>query len=626
MKLLNNPYKLLAQLSVGLLMLSIGRILFWSFNANFFEGADWKILLFGLRFDVVALFWLYVPFILLSIVHWWVKWNFNTILRIVFHICNTIAISVNMIDIEFYPFVYRRSTFELFEFLQGESNTFGLIGQYVLDFWHIFFIAGFMFYLSDKLYQLYRNSVPDYKTSEINEYGILSVITVLVVGFWVVGIRGGIQLVPISLVDAGNVVSAKYAPLVLNTPFTMLKTIDSGHLEEKTYLPDDEINKHWTFVHSGNKTGKYKGHNVVVIILESFSFEYIGYYHPNRNFSHTPVLDSLLEKGLDFSHFFANGKRSIDGIPAILSGLPPLMNTPYITSMYASNNISSIADKLNKKGYKSSFYHGGANRTMGFESYMNLANFDTYIGMDQYPNKEKYFDGNWGIYDDAFFQFYASELNKEQEPFVSSFFSLSSHHPYSIPKHLESQFKDGPHPIYKAVHYADYSLGKFFESASKESWFNNTLFVITADHASYLTDPTYKNSVGVFRIPLVFYHPNDSSLNGTIDLATDQLAVTPTILDWLGYEDPYFSFGEVIGKTADGYVITYTNNWYQILTNTHVLQFDGTRVKGLFNYETDIKQTHNLQKEHPELTKELLKKLQAFIQAYNHRMIQNELS
>jgi phosphoglycerol transferase MdoB-like AlkP superfamily enzyme len=626
MKMLRKGYQLLVQLSVGLLMFTIGRALFWGFNADFFEGADWKIIFYGIRFDISAISWLFLPFILVSLISWWIKWNWSTVLRILFHISNTIAIALNMIDVEFYPFTFRRSTFELFEFLQGESNTIGLVGQYALDFWHLFVIAGIMFYSSDKLYQLVTTRIKTAAPRNLIEYGTTGATTLVMLSLWILGIRGGTQLVPISLVDAGNVVSAKYTPLVLNTPFTMLKTIESGHLEELHYLPKDELQSQWTFNHAPNPNGKYKGQNVVVLILESFSFEYIGHYHPKRKDSYTPVLDSILLNGLDFSHFFANGKRSIDGIPAVLSGLPPLMNTPYITSTYASNRISSIADKLKETGYSSSFYHGGANGTMGFESFMSLANFDRYIGMNEYPDKEKDFDGNWGIFDDAFFDFYATELSKEKEPFISSFFSLSSHHPYAIPDRLTGKFKEGPHPIYKAVHYADYSLGKFFEKASEQPWFNNTLFVITADHASYLTDPRYNNSVGVFRIPLVFYHPNDSTLTGTVDLATDQLSVTPTLLNWLGYQNSYFSFGEVIGETAEGYVVTFTNNRYQILTNEYVLIFDGKSVNGVFEYETDVNQENDLQHQQPELTSQLLKKLQAFIQAYNYRMIHNELS
>jgi len=621
-----NAYKLVGQLSVALLMYTICRLIFWGFNASFFEGADPVILFYGLRYDITAISWLFIPFTVVSIAYWWIPMNLNGLLRVLFHVSNVISISLNLIDVEFYPFVFRRSTFELFQFLGGESNTIGLIGQYALDFWYLFAIGGLLFYISDRLFTRWNKDLKLLAIESSKNYLLLSGVTIFTLGLLVLGVRGGTQLVPISLIDAGQVAPAKHVPLVLNTPFTMLKTIGNSHLEPIAFLTQEEAEQQWTFNFNGNPNGRYSQQNVVVIILESFSYEYIGHYHPERATSFTPVLDSLLTAGLDFPYFFANGKRSIDGIPAIVSGLPPLMNRPFISSPYASNTISGIADKLKELGYSSSFYHGGANGTMGFESFMRLANYDEYIGMDEYPNKEQDFDGNWGIYDDAFFKFYASSLSEQKEPFVSTFFSLSSHHPYAIPQNLADQFEDGPHPIYKAVSYADYALGEFFKAAAKEPWFNNTLFVITADHASYLTDPRYNNSVGVFRIPLVFYHPNDSSLTGTNDHATDQLAVTPTLLNWLGYPKPYFSFGEVIGETAEGYVVTYTNNRYQLLTNQYVLHFDGTSVSGLYDYEADFAQKVDLSKQNPKLTAKLLKKLQAFIQVYNTRMIQNELS
>ena len=124
--------------------------------------------------------------------------------------------------------------------------------------------------------------------------------------------------------------------------------------------------------------------------------------------------------------------------------------------------------------------------------------------MNEYGTR-KDFDGLWGIWDHKFLDFYAEGLNKMQQPFVSSIFTITSHHPYKVPKDYRQQFskKEGEHPMYSCVQYTDYSLKLFFDKVKKSSWYNNTLFVITADHTNYSKLKKYKNSMGIFRVPII---------------------------------------------------------------------------------------------------------------------------
>ena len=110
----------------------------------------------------------------------------------------------------------------------------------------------------------------------------------------------------------------------------------------------------------------FKHKNVVIIILESFSKEYVGYYNNGKGY--TPFLDSLINYSLVMERAYANGIKSIEALPSIVSSIPTLMNNPFITSIYATNKYYSLPLLLKREGYSTSFFHGGNRGTMGFYS------------------------------------------------------------------------------------------------------------------------------------------------------------------------------------------------------------------------------------------------------------------
>ena len=161
--------------------------------------------------------------------------------------------------------------------------------------------------------------------------------------------------------------------------------------------------------------------NVVIIILESFSKEYVGYY--NNGSGYTTFLDSIIPHSLVMENGYANGIKSIEALPAITSSVPTLMNEPFITSSYATNSYYSIASLLKKEGYSTSFFHGGTRGTMGFYQFSKKAGFDKYFGLEEY-GKEKDNDGVWGIYDGPFFKYFSDYLNKEQQKVIKEIMGI----------------------------------------------------------------------------------------------------------------------------------------------------------------------------------------------------------
>ena len=358
------------------------------------------------------------------------------------------------------------------------------------------------------------------------------------------------------------------------------------------------------------------------------STEYYGFYNKqHENYTgYTPFLDSLITHSYTSYNSFANGTKSIDAIPSILASIPTT-HFHFSLSKYCTNKIDGIGKILSQEGYQTSFFHGAPNGSMGFESMNKLLGVANYYGMDNYNNNSD-FDGMWGIWDDKFLTYFSDNLNQMQEPFFSSVFSCSSHHPYKIPKEFKNQFKKGKHPMHECVQYTDHSLKIFFENIKDKKWFNNTLFVITADHTNISFNPKYRSSIGIFRVPIIFYDPSNSNLTEKSHKIIQQIDIMPSILSYLNYNKPFFSLGNNIFGNENGFAINY-NNDFQLIIDDKVIIYNETeeKITKVFDLYNDINLKDNiLYKIDKSSLVKYENKIKSFIQTYNNRMINNTLS
>ena len=209
-----------------------------------------------------------------------------------------------------------------------------------------------------------------------------------------------------------------------------------------------------------------------------------------------------------------------------------------------------------------------------------------------------------------------------REPFMTSVFTLSSHHPFNIPSRYKDVFVEGVLPIHKTIRYSDYALRRFFETASQQPWFDNTLFVFAADHINGQVHEEYNNPAGQYAVPIIFYKP-DGSLKDFRDEVAQQLDVAPTVLAYLNYNKPYFAFGSDVNKSPSRFAVNYNNGIYQLYSDKYLLQFDGRQTIAL--YELHTRMNRNLIDELPEIVENLETKLKAFLQQYTVRMIENRI-
>lgn len=643
MKLLRIPHKklpaneyfvLIYRFIIVMFLYSVGRILFYLFNQSMFPQVNFasfiQIMRGGVMFDTSAVLYLNALYFLLYLLPLPFKFNNNYLrfLKWVFMVINGLGLAFNHIDIIYYRFILKRTTASVFDIVSYDDGNIRLILRFFYDFWYIALIWLLTLFVLERLYSIFK-PIPVFKGKGWR-YLISSVIAlILVAGLSVIGMRGGYMpsTRPISMNNAGKYVnSTQEMALVQNTPFCILRTWGKKAFELRHYFTsEEELNQIYTPVKISKPAHNQKHDNVVVIILESFSREFIGSLNKNLNHGqykgYTPFLDSLISKSFVFTNAFANGRKSIDAIPSITASIPALV-VPYVISERSGNRINSLASLLSKEGYQTAFFHGAPNGSMGFDAFAKIAGFQRYVGKNEYGD-DNGFDGVWGIWDEPFFQFFAGQMNQMKEPFFTTIFSVSSHHPFKVPDQYREQFPEENIPLQKCIRYTDLALKKFFEKASKMPWYKNTLFVITSDHCSESDFKEYKTAVNYFAAPLIFYK-GDGSLIGKDDSLAQQIDIMPSVLGYLNYPKPYVAFGNnLFDPSSQRFVINYIEDTYQFLTGDLAFYFTENKLTGIFNRKNDPYLVENLLgRTSYEQEQKLFK---AVVQQFNNRMVQDRL-
>jgi phosphoglycerol transferase MdoB-like AlkP superfamily enzyme len=607
--------QLIKRISLLLVLYTFCRVLFFLFNQKSFESAEMSAILLafvhGERFDLSIIFSSNLLFILLSILPFSFQdsKNWYRFLKILFLVVNTPLLLMNMADVEYYKFTLKRTGYDVVGIMDDVTSQFI---QLSLHYWYIPLIVVLFVLLLLKFYGTYRIE----KTKKIKSLYAWLIIPFVVL-FCILIIRGGFQYKPLKPDHAFVLMPNVLGNLVLNTPYNFFTTLSFPRVENVSYYQTNEEVKNIISPKYSQPTLTNKNANVVIIIMESFSREYMGIGNKK---GYTPFLDSLAGKATFFDHHFANGRRSIDAVPSILASIPSLMEESYITGVYQGNELHGLAELLTKNGYTTSFFHGGRNGTMGFDKFSINSGVQTYYGLDEYPDKDKDFDEHWGVYDEPYLNYFCTTLSGFKKPFMAGLFTLSSHQPYSIPEKYKGIFPKGDLEIHESIGYADYALRKFFECASTKDWYNNTLFVITADHTQSLITPAYNNVLGEYRVPLILFRPG-KKVNGDTSQISEHLDIMPTVLDYLGIKNERpILFSRSVLDSTEGHALFYTNNTYVYVKKKYFIEFDTKKVK-MYNINDKERKFEIVNQ--PEIKAQLEKELKAYIQYYNNGLNAN---
>ena len=613
----------------------VARLLFLIYNSEFLEvhsaGEFFTLYYHGLAFDTTAILYTNLLFIFLSVIPVTVntKKGYQKFLMWVYFVTNLIVYATNFVDFIYYRYIYARTTIAVVDVLKNETNKTNMFFRFMVSYWHVYlwFIALALLWVW--LYKRVKVK-PEPKPERKVPYFAFSLVALLFIGTMIIGgIRGDFKYStrPINIIDASrHVQQASHADVILNTPFAIMRTLGKNSFKKVHYVDDSVANEifHPIKHYKNNPTTRP---NIVLIITESLGREYLGCMNRNRDIpgfqSYTPFLDSLAQHSLIFDNCYANGTKSIHGMSSILAGIPSFKDA-FTSSPYPKQKIQSLVSTLEEMGYDTSFYHGAPNGSMGFLGFGNILGFDHYYGMTEY-NNDADFDGSWGIWDEPFMQFMRGTFNKKQQPFFGTIFTVSSHEPYAVPEQYEGKFPKGVLPMHQAVGYTDYAFKKFFESAKKEPWYDNTIFIITADHSNQTAYDEYRKLANRHTTPIIIYKP-DNSFKGVDSSISQQIDIYPTILDIVGYNKPFMSWGRsLVGdKQVKPFAISYYANLYIFQQGNYICTFDGEKVVGFYDINDKGVQNNLIGKKNKEM-EEVEIACKAFLQDYFERIIDKKL-
>lgn len=611
-----------------------------SFSDNLTAAHLMEMLRGGFLFDSSAIMYTNVLWIVMVLfpLHLKETPTYRKVCKWLFVVVNSLAVVMNLCDCVYFQYTSRRTTSTVFSEFSHEGNLAGIFGTELIRHWYLLLIGVVLIYALWRLYlshNLKRHTICWWR------YSLATLVSILLMVPCILGgMRGGLahSVRPITVSNANQYVNhPTEAAIVLNTPFSLIRTIGKNVFEEPKYFTDEkQMLSYYSPIHQPAPGTVMNKKNVVVLIVESFGREYIGSL--NRDLDggkyrgYTPFVDSLLTHSLTFEYTFANGRKSIDAMPSTLSSIP-MMVEPFFLTPASMNDLTGLAGMLHDKGYYSAFFHGAQNGSMGFEAFARATGYDKYFGRTEYNADPKGggdadFDGMWAVWDEPYLQHVVRMVNGFKQPFVTSVFTASSHHPFKVPEQYAATFKDeGGQPIHKCVRYTDMALRKFFEAASKQPWYENTVFVLVADHTNQNTHLYYKTDQGLYSIPIIFYTPDGSLETGVKQgVIAQQIDVLPTLMGILGYDKPYIAFGCDLLHTpaAQTWAFNYNNGVYQYFKGDFLLQFDGQKTKALYRFKTDPLLKQNLAGKIPNQS-QLEKELKSLIQQYMHRMTTNTL-
>jgi phosphoglycerol transferase MdoB-like AlkP superfamily enzyme len=635
-----SEYKVLIyRLFLGYLFYFIARVLFFAYNTHLLAVDNLSTLLklcyYGMAFDTTALLYVNSLFILLSILPLTVNTRpgYQKGITILYFATNFLAYATNFVDIIYYRFSQVRSTKAALDVLADETNKKALLEHFTWAYWYI--LAIYILCCICWVWLYSRIKVKPRPVKHLQPYFITSVVSLLVaVALVIGGIRGDFahSTRPINMVDAyKHVTVPNQGDVVLNTPFAIIRTISSNNFKLQHWTTADYINANIKPIKQYNSKPAAKP-NVVIIILESMAREYWGSMNKGVNIpgfvSYTPFLDSLSGNSLIFTNAYANGRQSIHAMSSVLAGIPSFQ-TAFTSSPFAKQKIESIVSVCNNMGYQTSFFHGAANGSMGFQGFGSILGFKNYYGRTEY-NNDRDFDGIWGIWDEHFFQFMGKTLSTQKQPFMATLFSLSSHDPYQLPEKYKARFKGGPLAIDKCVQYTDNALRIFFNYAKTQPWYNNTIFVITADHTSQTYYPEYSEGVNRFAVPILFYSANNAyGLKGVRTDLASQMDIYPSVADLIGYNKPFRSWGRSLINPAPAElprVINSTGNIYQLMQGNYTYLFDGKNITGIYAVaDKGLKKNLMTNNPNPEMNTGIAD-CKAFIQDYADRIVNKRLN
>lgn len=622
---------------LGMGIFSLFRIILFLFNWEDTQAQSLTDVLtslfIGMRFDTtISCYILAVPLVVLLTNYYLLKWNkFLFLVSILFiAVLYTLSFAVEATDIPFFNHFFDRLNISVF--LWNNNADFAL--DMLFKEWE--YLGSFLLFLSVS-FLFYRTLIPIYKKYSVyskpaNTPLIELTYTLVFLTIFFFSLRGKINfdVPPLDTRDAYHSTYPFANKITLNPVFTLLRSlIDSLDPKNKTlHLIDNEKAVKNVQHYLQIKEQKYDSPiardvvqhskqqpNVVLILMESMTRHKMGRYGNPLNL--TPNLDSLAKNGLAFDKIYSAGIHTYNGIFSTLFSFPavyrkqPLKTSP-IKEYYGLPQV------LKEKGYNTNFFITHDELFDNVGAFLRANGFDRVYSEKDYPQDKIL--GTWGVPDDYLFEFGTAKLNElaqAKHPFLSVFLTCSDHSPYVIPSYFQPKNNNVSQQI---VEYADWSIGQFLKSCSKQDWFDNTLFVFVADHGQPM-NVVYDMPLAFNQIPFIIYAP-DLIHPESIDNLGLQVDVFPSIMGVLEQSYINNTLGINLREQKREFAFFSADDKIGVLNDSLFLIHYKDENEYLYNYKN--KNTTSIYDKYPKQVEKMKKYAFSFIQATDWLTRQNK--
>lgn len=524
-----------------ILIFQLGRLLFLLFNkteaakAGVYQnlGSAWH----GLRMDLSMAAYITIPVLLFLCIGFWIR-NFSKPFLFKFYTAVILffILLATAVDVNAYHAWGNRLDAGILKYLSNPKEAYASVENLPL-FWMLLALL-MAWLLSVKLFSIFLHRQISRLPLSGNKV-IHSIILLLLGAAFIIPVRGGLQLAPLnqsSVYFSQNNFSNLAA---INAPWNFLYTLNH-HTNESAnpfmYMQDAAAHKivdslyHYQEVQNAVVAKQ----NVMVLVWESFTEKAI---HISKNgMEVTPGFNQLRQEGLYFSNIYASGDRTDKGIVAVLSGYPAQPTTSIVKVASKAAKLPSLSKTFGNAGYNTSFYYGGELEFANMKAYLLADAFQQYITVNDFSKNE--LNSKWGAHDGVLAQRLKNDITTKKQPFFCTWLTLSSHEPFETPVPTVIEGKDDESKFLNSLHYTDAVIFDFVQFCKKQSWWNNTLIIIVADHGHRMPVSGKKNND--FKIPMLLLGGNIPP--GQNNLVGSQTDLAATLLNYCGIDSKSFTW------------------------------------------------------------------------------------
>ena len=593
----HNPYLVFIKAYLlGLIFFSLSRLMLvvWQIDAVLATDQLMNIFLQGVRVDVMQLgFMLLIPMLLfpVNLIHKNLSSFYQHFIRYWIVISLIILVIIEACSITFIHEYNTRPNILFIEYLKYPHEVFKMLFKgFTTDVIGVVLFVGFMSYFIFKIFT--RKFTAQYKPIHFYLWPLIILVMLIT-------IRSSLGHRPANPAMFALTENAMVNSLVLNSPYSVFYAAYSMKHEASAAKIYGKMEKEKIFELTGqtgpaeyptkkilNPSFKGKPKNIVILLQESLGATFV---ESLGGVPVTPNLEQLKQEGIWFNQLYATGTRSVRGIEAVVSGFPPTPAQSTVKLPLSQTNFFTLASLLDKQDYATSFIYGGEAHFDNMRNFFTGNGFKTIIEQKDFENP--IFKGSWGasdqdLYQKAHQQF--SQYHKEGQPFFSLVFTSSNHAPFEFPKNVIQLYEEPQATEKNAVKYADHALGEFIHKAKQSDYWQDTIFLIVADHDIRVR--------GDHLIPIKNFHIPGLIVGGgikpqVVNQITSQIDLPVTLLSLAGIQGYHPMIGQDMSQIDDQYqgraMMQYYDNFaWMEKERLYVLQPNQQVFYGKYNFDT----------------------------------------